>query len=91
MPTSVRLPCPALVGFASGVVISLATTLLDILPDSEGHAVLNERAGRDDIGLTSVIIATLDAALGDREIQVRPASGSPPTCTMDVRPDDRCR
>lgn len=44
MPTDtasdVRIPRPALVGFASGVVVSLAISLLDILPDSQGHAVL---------------------------------------------------
>jgi len=44
MPTDtapdVRIPRPALVGFTCGVVVSLAITLLDILPDSQGHAML---------------------------------------------------
>ena len=43
MPTdnpSVRIPRPALVGVASGIVVSLAIILLDLLPDSQGHAIL---------------------------------------------------
>ncbi|MFN3255401.1 MAG: hypothetical protein ACE37B_06875 [Ilumatobacter sp.] len=38
--TEVRIPRPALVGIASGLAVSLTITWLDILPTSEGHAVL---------------------------------------------------
>jgi hypothetical protein len=51
-------------------------------------------AGCDSVGITSQLRVELDAALGDRRLELVRWSGAPgvpePTCEVDGQPDDRC-
>jgi hypothetical protein len=44
----------------------------------------------DDIELTSVLVAVLDAPLGERTITIGTSSAGPIECIIDDAPSDRC-
>jgi hypothetical protein len=44
----------------------------------------------EDIGLTSVLVAILDAPLGERTITIETSSAGPIECVVDDAPSDRC-